>query len=1084
MSELSNFLVESILLEKADSINKVVVVYSGRFQPFHKGHYATYENLVRKFGKDSVYIGTSNVTDSKKSPFSFKEKKAIMMQMFGIPSSKIVNVKNPYAPEEILKKYDSDTTGLIVVVGEKDENRLSGKYFTPYKGKVEQGYLDKGYVYASPATANPISGTDVRYWLSAGSAIDRKKNFTKAYPKFDDQIFKLITLKLKGLKECINEEIKLNVKVGDTLLMGKFKNKKVVVKNIGTDEWGMPTINGKKAVTFRIPKKETLKETASNSGFGGQDEPDTSFVADGQPRILNTAKPENWYTQGGYTQMDTPKADAMRGRGKSKDTETQFRKAYYKLKNVTQSTLNPADDPHTVEDWQETEPNKAIDKPKRFWELPDNQKDTIISKEDIKEIVDDFDELLDEMGLGGGAGVGLSLPGGYINGAPDSDDVKKVSKKLNNKGMSGYEEIDEIAVQIDNIPGGLANGMTLNDIAKHHNISPQTLKNEFIKGYAIEREHTTDINIAKEIALDHLYEDPNYYSKLSKIEIPYNEGFTKGQIFAGKMKVGGRPVNVEVELVGSDNKKNEFITKIIFVDKGYERQLPIGSKLPIPARIFRTPGGGWRKIKTPSAFENVTEATTSDIIKDLDKVKNDLIKKVDVLIAKKKKLYSNMDIESPMSADEKKLDKDIQSIFSQIQQLILQKRKIKESINESLLLEGGAYGHMNHPFDIEMNLTFADLKQIVVRALNGDLELAREKTDGQALAVSWVNGRLVAARNKSHLKNKGEGAMTIGQVATKFAGRGGLTDAYNFAMQDLSKAIGALSEPQRKKVFKDGSSFMNLEVIYPTSVNVIPYNQPLLVFHGTFDYDIDGTIVGENQQAASILGGMIKQVNAHVQSKYTIQGPPINKLPKSEHLSKLQGKYLGMISKLQNEFKLADSDGVADYHQAWWTNFVEKKAKKLDYQQKIGLIKRWAFGDKSFRIAEITDDKLRAWAEQTDKQDQQKIGKQNLMRFEEIFLGVGADVLSFMDSVLTANPDSAKRQMVARLQSTIAQVKASGDPKKIEKLKLELSRLNALGGFEKIVPNEGIVFVYGGNTYKLTGAFAPLNQILGIFFDK
>jgi hypothetical protein len=391
---------------------------------------------------------------------------------------------------------------------------------------------------------------------------------------------------------------------------------------------------------------------------------------------------------------------------------------------------------------------------------------------------------------------------------------------------------------------------------------------------------------------------------------------------------------------------------------------------------------------------------------------------------------------------------------------------------------------MNHPFDIEMNLTFGDLKQIVVRALNGDLDLAREKTDGQALAVSWVNGRLVAARNKSHLKNKGEGAMTIGQVAAKFAGRGGLTDAYNFAMQDLSKAIAALSEPQRKKIFKDGSSFMNLEVIYPTSVNVIPYNQPLLVFHGTFDYDINGTIVGENQQAATILGGMIKQVNAHVQSKYTIQGPPINKLPKSEHLSKLQGKYLGMISKLQSEFGLADSDGVADYHQAWWTDFVEKKAKKLDYQQKIGLVKRWAFGDKSFRIATITDDKIRAWADTTDKQDQQKISKQNLMRFEEIFLGVGADVLSFMESVLTANPDSAKRQMVARLETTISQVKASGDPKKIAKLKLELQRLNALGGFDKIVPNEGIVFVYGGNTYKLTGAFAPLNQILGIFFDN
>jgi len=386
MKGLEKFLVETILGEAA-GIDKVVVVYSGRFQPFHKGHYATYDHLVKKFGKDNVYIGTSNTTDSKKSPFNFKEKKVIMTTMFGIPSNKIVNIRNPYAPEEILNKFDSDTTGFITVVGEKDSSRLSGKYFKAYKGKVDTGYLDRGYVYAAPAQPNPISGTDVRYWLSAGNAADRKKGFIKAYPKFDDQVFKLITLKLKSLKEYINEEIKLNVKVGDTLLMGKFKNKKVVVKNIGTDEWGMPTINGKKAVTFRIPKKEELKEAASNAGMQAGDEPDTSFVADGQPRILNTNKPENWYKQGGYTQLDTPKADDMRGKGKSKDTETQFRKAYYKLKNVVQSTLNPADDPHKVEDWEEVYRTNPEQKPKRFWELPKNQKPQIISKDDINEII-------------------------------------------------------------------------------------------------------------------------------------------------------------------------------------------------------------------------------------------------------------------------------------------------------------------------------------------------------------------------------------------------------------------------------------------------------------------------------------------------------------------------------------------------------------------------------------------------------------------------------------------------------------------------------------------------------------------------
>jgi hypothetical protein len=931
MSELSNFLVESILLEAAP-IDKVIVVYSGRFQPFHKGHYATYDNLVKKFGKDNVYIGTSNVTDSKKSPFNFKEKKAIMTTMFGIPSNKIVNIKNPYAPEEILKKYDSDTTGLIVVVGEKDQNRLSGKYFTPYKGKVEQGYLDKGYVYASPAQSNPISGTDVRYWLSAGSVADRKKNFTKAYPKFDDQIFKLITLKLKGLKECINEEIKLNVKVGDTLLMGKFKNKKVVVKSIGEDEWGMPTINGKKAVTFRIPKKDDLKE----------------------------------------------------------------------------------------------------------------------------------------MGLSGGAGVGLSLTGGYINGAPDSKDVKKNSKKLNNKGMSGYEEIDE-----DSIPGGLANGKTLIDLAKKWDPSgyyepkqfaEKYIKPQLMKGIKVEMEHTTDVRIATEIAMDHLWEDLKYYDKLATIENTIVEYTGNGAFYNDGNATTGTMWNADWNDYDNEGYYLDNLEGWDFFDETpseREKKKAVDQKLPIDNhndttdkynRILKN------DLKSPSDF--LKESSTKDLEKQLV-----------VLYNKAFKMMPNSPAQMKVRAEIDKLKKQIDSLK-------------KENINESLLVEGGAYGHMNHPFDIEMNLTFGDLKNIVTKALNGDLETAREKTDGQALAISWVNGRLVAARNKSHLKNGGAGAMTIGQVADKFAGRGGLTDAYNFAMQDLSKAISGLSEAQRKMVFKNGACFMNLEVIYPTSVNVIPYGQPLLVFHGTFEYDKEGSIIGENQQAAKVLAGMIKQVNAHVQSKYTIQGPPMQSLPKSDDLSSHQGKYLNMISKLQSEFALKDSDGVADYHQAWWTSFVEKNAKKLDYQQKIGLVKRWAFGNKSFRIADIKDDKLRAWAEQIDKQDQQKISKQNLMRFEEIFLGVGADVLSFMTSVLTANPDSAKKQMVARLQSTISQVKASGDPKKVAKLKLELERLKALGGFDKIVPNEGIVFVYGGNTYKLTGAFAPLNQILGIFFDK
>jgi mannose-6-phosphate isomerase-like protein (cupin superfamily)/predicted GNAT family acetyltransferase len=202
MNGIGKYLAEE-LLKEIEEIKDYVVVYAGRFQPFHKGHYATYEHLVKKFGKSNVYIGTSDKTDKLKSPFNFKEKREIMTKMFGIPSNRIIQIKNPYAPTEILKNYDETSTAFITVVGEKDEARLGGKYFTPYKGNLETGYKERGYVYTSPAQPNAISGTDVRNWLGSGDIANRKKLFTKAYPKFDDKIFNLITKKLDTLSEGI-----------------------------------------------------------------------------------------------------------------------------------------------------------------------------------------------------------------------------------------------------------------------------------------------------------------------------------------------------------------------------------------------------------------------------------------------------------------------------------------------------------------------------------------------------------------------------------------------------------------------------------------------------------------------------------------------------------------------------------------------------------------------------------------------------------------------------------------------------------------------------------------------------------------
>mgnify|MGYP001164992323 CR=1 FL=1 len=58
------------------------------------------------------------------------------------------------------------------------------------------------------------------------------------------------------LKDILNEKITIDVEVGDTILTGRFKNKKTKVNSIETDQHGMPTINGRKVTTFRTLKKQ------------------------------------------------------------------------------------------------------------------------------------------------------------------------------------------------------------------------------------------------------------------------------------------------------------------------------------------------------------------------------------------------------------------------------------------------------------------------------------------------------------------------------------------------------------------------------------------------------------------------------------------------------------------------------------------------------------------------------------------------------------------------------------------------------------------------------------------------------------
>lgn len=96
----------------------------------------------------------------------------------------------------------------------------------------------------------------------------------------------------------------------------------------------------------------------------------------------------------------------------------------------------------------------------------------------------------------------------------DEDDQKKYDIAKDN-----YKRFKMTPINEDEIKGGKADGMNIEDVAEMHGMSVDDMFDEFSKGVRHEMEHTSEWRVAVEIALDHLYEDPEYYTKLEGMEM-------------------------------------------------------------------------------------------------------------------------------------------------------------------------------------------------------------------------------------------------------------------------------------------------------------------------------------------------------------------------------------------------------------------------------------------------------------------------------------------------------------------------------------------------------------------------------------
>lgn len=1121
-------------------VKKTVVVYSGRFQPFHKGHYASYSKLVSKFGAGNVYIGTSNDQSGPKSPFSFKEKKEIATKMFDIPSNKFIRINNPYQPVEILKKFDGKTTQYIAAVGEKDATRLHGKYFKPYKDKAGYGYDEIGYVYAVPSEQKPISGTDVRKWLGANDKEKAKKGFLKAYPKFDREIYKMITGKLnenfvKGYpsKEDVkkiqkkNNDFRSVATTDDSYVYEPVNEIENIVKSLENEvnsyitnyfneeisETKQQSIQNfiefatKRLKLCEIPKitligdKEFAESQSSLGGFNS-DTKEIYVATEGRltADICRTIAHEmvhrkqdemglirNPMKDGADGSPIENQAHAIAGilmREYGRKNKQIYQEGFISnaQKEMVSNLIKAKDNFETALKYTKSVQEKNV----IVKQLKDIDKiiKSLVSAKSLSEI----QSVLDNININVSKGDTV-LMGKFKNKKVQVKDIGKDSHgmpTINGKQATTFRKVNEMGsndIHLLHIMKLYRNSIfrkrinaylfgRANIIANPNSVARELRNMDYEDITKMEKELNIQLDIKE--AEKRIPRKPGQHTGSSKHSDLYTDENPKGTI----RKLRFVTADAAEKSVNKIKKSGKSHAHKIQAAVAMEQRAKAAGKAAAAA-VYRQYINSIKK----DEGSNVQTSNSDDVPDGSFLPKG---KKRKLNSDKPENWYDNggyTQTDFPKAdaifGDE---DAEERTITYTIDNLPDVEYTPTEFIKEGLLMEGGAYGHMSHPFD-DMDLTFGDLQNIITGALNGDLGVVREKTDGQALAISWKNGRLIAARNKGHLENAGARAMGIGDVASKFGGRGGLTDAYNFAMNDLNAAISSLSDAQRKKIFNEGKCFMNLEVIWPKSVNVIPYGQALLIFHNTTCYDEKGSAIGADQGASSTLAGMIKQVNADVQSKYTIQGPPITEIPKNEDLSSKQGKYLSKLKKLQSEYSLGDNDTIALYHQSWWENFINKKAPvKVDKLTKESLVRRWAFGDKGYRLNTISNPKLQEWAIQNDKVNVAKQQKDNIKPFEEIFLGVGADVLDFVGSVLTVHPEKAIRAIKNKFKSVASDVRTGGDKSKIQKLRQELKRLNSLGGIDRIVASEGIVFFYNGKTYKLTGTFAPLNQILGLFY--
>ena len=405
---------------------------------------------------------------------------------------------------------------------------------------------------------------------------------------------------------------------------------------------------------------------------------------------------------------------------------------------------------------------------------------------------------------------------------------------------------------------------------------------------------------------------------------------------------------------------------------------------------------------------------------------------------------------------------------------------------------GALAGHLAH-LQENLDFTFGELKSILGDVSSGEMP-AVEKVDGQNIffkfAVDPETGAIRTARSKGNLM---KGGMSPEQYAAKWAGHPA-EGAFMNGFTAIEDALAGVGSDSLQKIFtpqeEDGQRYVNAEIVYTGNPNVINYGGDYIVMHNLQEFGPDGKLV-DIQIGEGEFSQLVQAVEAAQQAQddktWSVVGPQITQLQDLSHTDVQE-----VLSAKIDALGVTDNMSLAD--------FIEEKLRvglvgdlPIPTHKQEALIKRIiGIGSRASvedlpPIADIkrglTKDVQKRVSALGTQANAMKIIGSILAPVEKAIHDMAIEVLRGLTSALSGGHMEEIQRLKDELETATAQIEAARDAGSDARREMLAKQLNKLGSSENITSSlEGIVFEHppgSKSLYKLTGAFAPLNQIIG-----